>query len=172
MASNYMSKRHQAMRQGRFIEKRYMRARPKARKASKEQDIFDHIDFFDEEGSVDVKGNNLPEEIWLEFKNVKGREGWMYGRADWISFDLPEMGGFVTVLRKNLLDYALDVTDMSSLVPKKQAYKKLYRRKDRMDLITIITINDLAEVDSFHVRPYALSFPHPTTTSIEKIVVS
>lgn len=172
MASNYMSKRHQAMRQGRFIEKRYMRARPKARKASKEQDIFDHIDFFDEEGSVDVKGNNLPEEIWLEFKNVKGREGWMYGRADWISFDLPEMGGFVTVLRKNLLDYALDVTDMSALVPKKQAYKKLYRRKDRMDLITIITINDLAEVDSFHVRPYALSFPHPTTTSIEKIVVS
>jgi len=172
MASNYMSKRHQAMRQGRFIEKRYMRARPKARKASKEQDIFDHIDFFDEEGSVDVKGNNLPEEIWLEFKNVKGKEGWMYGRADWISFDLPEMGGFVTVLRKNLLDYALDVTDMSALVPKKQAYKKLYRRKDRMDLITIITINDLAEVDSFHVRPYALSFPHPTTTSIEKIVVS
>jgi len=172
MASNYMSKRHQAMRQGRFIEKRYMRARPKARKASKEQDIFDHIDFFDEEGSVDVKGINLPEEIWLESKNVKGKEGWMYGRADWISFDLPEMGGFVTVLRKNLLDYALDVTDMSALVPKKQAYKKLYRRKDRMDLITIITINDLAEVDSFHVRPYALSFPHPTTTSIEKIVVS
>ena len=41
-----------------------------------------------------------------------------------------------------------------------------------MDLITIVTINDLAEVDSFHVRPYALSFPHPTTTSIEKIVVS
>jgi hypothetical protein len=172
MGGKFLSKRHQAMRQGRFIEKRYMRARPNARKATKQQDMFDHIDFFDEEGSVDVKGNNLPEEIWLEFKNVRGDAGWMYGKADWISFDLPEMGGFVTVLRKNLLDFALDVTDMTRLVPKSQAYKKLYRRKDREDLITIVTINDLVDVDSFHVRPYALSFPHPTTTTIEKIAVS
>jgi hypothetical protein len=172
MGGKYMNKRHQAMRQGRFIEKRYMRARPLARKATKEQDIFDHIDFYDEEGSVDVKGNNLPEEIWLEFKNVQGKAGWMYGKADWISFDLPELGGFVTVLRKNLLEFALDATDMSALVPKNQAYKKLYRRKDREDLITIVTINDLAEVNSFHVRPYALSFPHPLTASIEQIVVS
>lgn len=172
MGSNFMGKRHQAMRQGRFIEKRYMRARPKAVKATKEQDLFDHIDFFDEEGSVDVKGNNLPEEIWLEFKNVQGKAGWMYGKADWISFDLPEMNGFVTVLRENLLEYALRVTDMSELVQKRQAYKKLYRRKDREDLITIVTINDLVEVDSFHVRPYALSFPHPMTGTIEQIVVS
>ena len=172
MGSNFMGKRHQAMRQGRFIEKRYMRARPKAVQATKEQDLFDHIDFFDEEGSVDVKGNNLPEEIWLEFKNVQGNAGWMYGKADWISFDLPEMNGFVTVLRENLLEYALRVTDMSELVQKKQAYKKLYRRKDRRDLITIVTINDLVDVDSFHVRPYAQSFPHPTTGTIEQIVVS
>lgn len=172
MGSEFMSKRHQAMRQGRFIEKRYMRARPKARKATNDQDLFDHIDFFDEEGSVDVKGNNLPEEIWLEFKNVRGNAGWMYGRADWISFDLPELGGFVTVLRKNLLEYALNVTDMSELVPKHKAYKKLYRRKDREDLITIVTINDLAEVDSFHIRPYARSFPHPLSGGIEQILVS
>lgn len=172
MGNKYMGRRSQSMREGRFIEKRYMRARPKAVKATVKQDIFDHIDFYDEEGSVDVKGNNLPDEVWLEFKNVQGKEGWMYGRADWISFDLPELGGFVTLLRKNLLEYALDVTDMSQLVMKRQAYKRLYRRKDRQDLITIVTINDLAEVDSFHIRPYARSFPHPTTGVFEKIVVS
>ena len=58
------------------------------------------------------------------------------------------------------------------VVPKSQAYKKLYRRKGREDLITIVTINDLVDLDSFHVRPYALSFPHPSTTTIEKIAVS
>ena len=167
-----MSRRHQTMRQGRFIEKRYMRARPNARRATRDQDMFSHIDFYDEDGSVDVKGNNLPDEIWLEFKNVTGNAGWMYGKADWISFDIPELGGFVTVSRKDLLAYALDVTDMTELVPKYQAYKKLYRRNGRKDLITIVTINDLAEVDSFHLRPYAKTFPHPLSGDIEKILVS
>ena len=29
---------------------------------------------------MDVKGNNLPDEVWVEFKNVEG-DGWLYGGA-------------------------------------------------------------------------------------------
>ena len=67
-----------------------------------------HIDYWlamnpdGKKWGVDVKGNNLPDEIWVEFKNVRGNDGWLYGGATIIAFDMPEEGGFSIVDREEL----------------------------------------------------------------------
>ena len=77
-------------------------------KSSHTEDIHQHIDYWlamSPEGKkhgVDVKGNNLPDEIWVEFKNVRGNPGWLYGGATIIAFDMPEEGGFSIVDRQEL----------------------------------------------------------------------
>jgi len=75
---------------GRVAEVRFLRAALKkgllVEKSSRDEDMRDHIDYWISlkeigEWGVDVKGNNLPDEIWCEFKNVSGDTGWMYGKA-------------------------------------------------------------------------------------------
>ena len=85
---------------GRMAEVRFVRAaRNKGllvTKSSHTEDIHQHIDYWlamNADGNrwgVDVKGNNLPDEIWVEFKNVRGNDGWLYGGASIIAFDMPE----------------------------------------------------------------------------------
>mgnify|MGYP003116914563 CR=1 FL=1 len=68
---------------GRMAEVRFVRAaRNKGllvTKSSHTEDIHEHIDYWlamSSEGKrwgVDVKGNNLPDEIWCEFQECKGR---------------------------------------------------------------------------------------------------
>ena len=49
-------------------------------KSSHTEDIHEHIDYWlamsgqGQKWGVDVKGNNLPDEIWVEFKNVGGTQ--------------------------------------------------------------------------------------------------
>ena len=67
--------------------------------------MYVHIDYWlfqdDKKHSVDVKGNNLPDEI-CEFKNaVEPRM--MHGNAHIIAFDMPEEGGFTTTTRACIL---------------------------------------------------------------------
>ena len=70
--------------------------------------MHEHIDYWlamnpdGRKWGVDVKGNNLPDEIWVEFKNVRGNPGWLYGGAAIIAFDMPEEGGFSIVDRQEL----------------------------------------------------------------------
>ena len=96
---------------GRVAEVRFVRAaRNKGllvTKSSHTEDIHEHIDYWlavkdGGKWGVDVKGNNLPDEIWCEFKNVRGNPGWMYGGATIIAFDMPEEGGFSIVDREEL----------------------------------------------------------------------
>ena len=64
-----------------------------------------HIDYWHDDQGVDVKGNNLPDEIWVELKNVQGKHGWLFGEATSIAFDMPELASFVVVDREELKDY-------------------------------------------------------------------
>lgn len=144
-----------------MVEERYRRAVPSSVKSSRYDDINKHIDFWIGTDGVDVKGNNLLDEIWVELKNVRGEPGWLFGEATYIAFDIPELGGFVQVEREELKDYCKDNVDYRDLVPKKHAYKKGYRRKDREDLITRLCIADLETLLTYEVIPYALSYTHP-----------
>ena len=103
---------------------------------------------------VDVKGNNLPDEIWCEFKNVQGNPGWMYGGSNIIAFDLPEEGGFSIVSTKELREYCELNVPEEFVGHKSKAYKKMYSRKDRHDVITKLNLGDLKSMLSYRVWKY------------------
>jgi hypothetical protein len=112
----------------------------------------------DRKHSVDVKGNNLPDEIWCEFKNVKGEAGWMYGNAHIIAFDMPEEGGFSVVDRHELAFWCEKNVRDELVSNKHDAYLKKYTRKDRSDVITRINLRDLKLLESYRVWYYETDY--------------
>tara|TARA_S200002703_G_scaffold23811_1_gene20680 strand:- start:3359 stop:3850 length:492 start_codon:yes stop_codon:yes gene_type:complete len=157
-------RRSYSMAAGRHAERRFVDACEKlgmtVTKSTQQEDRFDHVDFWlgyngRPCGGVDVKGNNLPDEIWCEFKNISGNKGWMYGKAAVIAFDMPEEGGFCIVDRQQLADYCERETSEEQVKNKRDAYKKRYTRKDRKDCITKLHLKDLKEIESYRVWPYA-----------------
>ena len=158
------SRRRYSNATGRVAEVRFIRsARKKGRlvnKSSHTEDIHDHVDYWLAMSSngnrwgVDVKGNNLPDEIWCEFKNVQGKPGWMYGGATIIAFDMPEEGGFAIVDREELAFFCEKHVSNEVVTDKRQAYLKKYTRKDRQDVITILKLHDLKSLMSYRVWEY------------------
>ena len=132
-------------------------------KRSESQDNYgNHIDFYVKRPndiiSVDVKGNNFAQYIWVEFKNVKGDKGWLFGGADYIAFDMIKMNFFVVVKRSELERLCRTIVKME-FVPKHEALHKLYNREGRMDAITRITLDDLTNLKSFTILKYAEENP-------------
>lgn len=144
-------------------------------KSSKIDDIKRHIDFYiyGPEGenlisTVDVKGENQLNEIWVELTNVRGDKGWLYGDATVIAFETPELGGFSCVLTKHLVQYIEKNVSLDQ-VQKKDAYKKIYTRKDREDRITLLCLEDLKRISSYKVIKYSDEYEHPKTKERIKI---
>lgn len=158
------SRRQYSNATGRVAEVRFVRsARNKGlhvTKSTHTEDIHEHIDYWlamspnGKRWGVDVKGNNLPDEIWCEFKNVRGNDGWMYGGATIIAFDMPEEGGFAIVDREELAFFCEKHVSNEVVTDKRQAYLKKYTRKDRMDVITILKLHDLKSLMSYRVWDY------------------
>ena len=128
-------------------------------KSSHTEDMHEHIDYWlaikdGGKWGVDVKGNNLPDEIWCEFKNVRGNPGWMYGGAAIIAFDMPEEGGFSIVDREELAFFCEKHVSGEVVTDKRNAYLKRYTRKDREDVITILKLHDLKSLLSYRVWEY------------------
>ena len=129
-------------------------------KSSHTEDRHEHIDYWlamsgqSSRWGVDVKGNNLPDEIWCEFKNVAGNPGWMYGGATIIAFDMPEEGGFSIVDREELALFCEKHVRDEAVTNKKDAYLKKYTRKDRQDVITILKLHDIKTLVSYRVWDY------------------
>ena len=66
-------------------------------KSSRNEDINDHVDYWLAYNSVsrwgvDVKGNTLPDAIWVELRNVHGKPGWLPGGATIVAVERPEDG--------------------------------------------------------------------------------
>lgn len=165
MISN--SRRRYSGSTGRVAEVRFVRAARHlgltVKKSSRSEDIHDHIDYWlaFNEGKwhgVDVKGNNLPDEIWVELKNVGGNPGWIHGGAKIIAFDMPEEHGFSVVDRLELREWVDQNVDMEAVKDKKDAYRKLYTRKDRKDVITRLILKDIRELESYRVWKYFLDY--------------
>ena len=162
--STSQSRRRYSNATGRVAEVRFVRAaRNKGllvAKSSHTEDIHEHIDYWlamNPDGrrwGVDVKGNNLPDEIWCEFKNVQGKPGWMYGGATIIAFDMPEEGGCAIVDREELAFFCEKHVSSEVVTDKRQAYLKKYTRKDRQDVITILKLHDLKSLMSYRVWNY------------------
>ena len=128
-------------------------------KSSHTEDIHQHIDYWlamSPEGKkwgVDVKGNNLPDEIWWSSRTL-GNPGWLYGGATIIAFDMPEEGGFSIVDRQELALFCEKHVSNEQVRNKKDAYLKKYTRKDREDVITRVNLRDIKTLQSYRVWEY------------------
>ena len=130
----------------------------KTRPSTTKEDIHDHIDLWVErkdgkEYGVDVKGGTSLDTVWVEFKNVRGKDGWLYGKASFIAFDMPEEGGFLVVPREELKKYAESNVE-NTFVTKQEAYKKLYQRNGRQDVITKLKVSDIKGIKNFTLVKY------------------
>jgi len=132
-------------------------------KSTHTEDIHEHIDYWlaiknGGKWGVDVKGNNLPDEIWVEFKNVRGNQGWLYGGATIIAFDMPEEGGFSIVDREELALFCERHVSKEAVSDRKEAYLKRYTRQDREDVISILKLHDIKTLVSYRVWEYDTNY--------------
>jgi len=160
MVSN--ERRNYSRQQGDLSEKRFIEAcvaiSYEVKKATAQEDMYSHIDYWVKRDGkwegVDVKGNRHPKTIWVEFKNVRGKEGWLNGLAEFIAFDIAEEGGFVVVRRQELLDWCKENVS-SEFVTKAKAHRNLYQREGREDVLTKLHLEDIKELKSFKLLRYA-----------------
>jgi hypothetical protein len=130
----------------------------------KQSQFVDHVDFevVTKDGAlslVDVKGmkrgsrsdcSTSPDKIWLEFRNVNGNLGWIYGKADFVAFETHE--GFVFIPREDLKNWAERNVDLAHLVYNSwDAYKKGYMRRGRNDLISLVNMSDIEHLIAFKI---------------------
>jgi hypothetical protein len=125
---------------------------PDFRKATK-QEQYRHIDYHSYFGTIDVKAkkrisrsdsSEQDDLIWLEFKNVQGKKGWLTGETSVIAFERDN--DFVLFLRKNILYWAQRKCDLNDKVLySKDALYKGYTRKGRNDLISIVNMQEMID---------------------------
>lgn len=135
------------------------------KKATRNQNIYDHIDFYltgrnketkkDHTITVDIKARKKTSRkdskyndswVWVEIKNVQGRDGWLYGKCDFIAFEQPNY--FLLVPRKTLIEVVLSNVrfDLDYVQRASQAKYRIYQRAGRRDQITQIKVEDLLKL--------------------------
>jgi hypothetical protein len=142
------------------------------KKSSDSVDIFDHIDYWVEipdfldnkpyNISVDIKSAKKfminpflileHEWIWIEFKNVNGKEGWLYGKADYIVYVFLKEIWFIN--RKKLINFIPTKLKDEYVDDKIHAHYKLYKRQNRNDLLTLVNLGDI----KYELYPNILKF--------------
>lgn len=131
--------------------------RMKVTKSSRQEE-FKHIDFHIEtesklKFSVEVKSRKKvkrgdekvnDELIWIEFKNVRGMRGWLYGHADLIAFE--REFDFLIVNRQLLARLCEKLCDLTKInVDTKMPLYTGYQRRDRNDLVSLIKMSDIIQ---------------------------
>ena len=121
-------------------------------KSNEQQDKFEHWDFLVDGKRVEVKSrkkakrsdDNVDDSIvYVEFRNVKGDIGWLYGQADLIAFERPE--GFALVSRTKLK--TLSETLVGDNWATRPTLYKRYHRRDRPDeCVGLIKYADLIQL--------------------------
>lgn len=126
--------------------------------SSRHDNMRNHIDYRvwkpndeDKKWSVDVKSRkktnrkdkNVQDDwVWIEFQNVNGNKGWLYGKADIIAFERAD--DFILINRKTLVEIAEKLVDMDSLVNRAgKARYALYKRFDRNDRVSMIEMSKI-----------------------------
>lgn len=82
--------------------------------------------------------------MWVELKNIDGGDGWVYGKADYIAFEMRD--SFIMVRRTKLLqliERKLAEGNHAWVNSPEDAVYKLYGRRDRRDEVTLIPVEDL-----------------------------
>lgn len=110
--------------------------------ASREDDIYRHIDIWINSYSFDVKAGKKVNRSdiapnynihWIELKNVNGKKGWLFGDANYIAFELEKF--WCICPRKSLISSLRNKINFSNFTTNRNDMFKVYRRKDRSDAI-------------------------------------
>lgn len=122
-----------------------------------EQEQFDHIDYVmqkhNQKTTVDVKARKKLSRssteyndnmVWVEWKNVRGKNGWLHGKADLIAFEqeshyLIMSRNQLAMLCEKLVDKNIKAEDPRS------ALNRVYTRQGRKDLVSLVRISDIEE---------------------------
>ena len=120
------------------------------------QDMHEHWDL---EGTLDnkllkfdVKGmkkvnrwdNKKQDDIaWVEGTNVRGKPGWVKGKADYIVFERNEY--WLLVNRQELLNHIQDKLKEKGYETGKGTYQ-IYQREGRLDKITMVPFQDIEQL--------------------------
>lgn len=131
-------------------------------KSTKEEDMFQHIDFWWESPKkgrigIDVKGikkkHRKDKEVddtihWVEIQNVRGNKGWIYGDAMYIAFRTLTQIIFVktSVLRQWSEEKVLG-KELVHNNPK--TFYTPYQRWQRQDIVYKIPTEDLIKISDF-----------------------
>ena len=120
------------------------------REASRDEQFL-HFDY-KAKGTIDVKArkkiNRSDEDeqddlVWVEFKNTAGNAGWLTSDVDFIAFERKD--DFVVVRRHALLELANEKCNRHGQRPSDALYKG-YQRRGRLDLISIIKMQDILQL--------------------------
>lgn len=118
----------------------------------------DHIDFHinntkGEKYTVDVKARKkisrkdtdvVDDVIWVEFKNVQGKNGWLYGKSNYIAFEQEK--DFLIVSRLALANLCEKLVDLNNFDAKiKPPLYIAYQRAGRKDLLSLIKTEDITK---------------------------
>lgn len=126
--------------------------------SSKEQNIDEHWDYLiekeEQQFKVEVKAEKRIQRsdngsqadfTWVELKNVRGKVGWLFGKADLIAFEKEKTFFFV-----KRLDLLALVNQKVNLVAKvktaKDALYKIYTREGRKDKLTLLPTRDIEPI--------------------------
>lgn len=137
----------------------------KCEKSTKNEDMFDHIDFWWDSPrkgriGIDVKGikkSNRKDKIvddsihWIEIQNVRGNPGWIYGKSEYIAFRTFEKILFVKLV--DLQKFAEDKTKGKEIVysnPKE--FYIPYQRYGRQDKVFKCPTSDLEALAEFSIE--------------------
>lgn len=125
--------------------------------ATREQNIYEHWDYLLSNGQgqikVDVKAakrlnradlNTQHEWLWVEIQGITGHKGWLYGHANYICFQWFDT--FWMVKRKDLVKKVEELVEWEYVTQKHEAYYRLYQRKGRKDLISLIRYSDIEDI--------------------------
>lgn len=86
------------------------------------------------------RGGQLDENNhWIELRNVNGKTGWLYGRADFFAF---ETQNYWVCVNKYTLQEFIAERVIKEFTDQPTHYK-LYRREGRQDMCTLIPTIDL-----------------------------
>ena len=132
---------------------------------------YKHIDFVvygKKEIKIDVKGpkkvnrshsNTNDDFIWVEFKNVRGDAGWLYGENDLVAFYREIDTSFYVVKTSELAELCEQLCDNKVVYYSSDALYHRYTRAGRKDVLSMIKFEDLFKIRYNKIKIKRLSCP-------------
>ncbi len=142
--------------EAKIIEKNFAKNLTDPTWANDYQDMHEH---WDVQGTLDgkllkfdIKGmkkvnrwdNKKQDDIaWVEGTNVRGKPGWVKGRADYIVFERVDC--WLLVKREQLFKYVWSKLEANNFKKGKGIYE-VYQREGRQDKITMVPFQDIEQL--------------------------